>query len=420
MGMKRYLAANMQQALRQIREELGADAVILSTQKTAAGVEVICSVDEPVVETPAVAASPATPRTSPLRATDTPRVSEKPRVVASGDSDAMLKQKRENDRAMQAMRDEISQLRSLISEIPRRSDAPKAVVMEKPTVTRIETAVPATASPAGNVFRQRLAEMGLESDLSERLLTPVAGKADEKSWQWVMGGLCKQVPVLADELIDVPGAILFLGATGAGKTTTIAKLAARYVLKHGADSLALVTTDRFRMGGAQQLQMLGRLLRVPVVAIEGKDALDDVLDRLSDKKLVLVDTAGMTPSDASWAEQNALLTTRRHRVRRCLVVPATSQLQVIKASYKAFKAGGVQACIISKIDEAVSLGEAISLLVSERLPLAYVGDGQQIAANIHRFNARTLVMRLMKMWQDNQSDKHFTGEKAQYGQDLVI
>lgn len=416
MGMKRYLAANMQQALRQIREELGADAVILSTQKTAAGVEVICSVDEPEVETPPVREAPVAPKAA------APRSTVKPHVVATEHNDLLLAQKRENDRAMQAMRDEISQLRSLISDLPRYAEAPRAPVAEKPVVTRLAAAAPApaVAIATGGIFRKRLAEMGLATELSDRLMTAAIGKEDEKAWQGLMGNLCKQVPVLADELIDIPGTIVFLGATGAGKTTTVAKLAARYVLKHGADSLALVTADRFRMGGAQQLQMLGRLLRVPVVAMEGKDTLDDVLDRLSDKKLVLVDTAGMTPSDADWAEQNAVLATRRHRVRRCLVVPATSQLQVIKASYKACKAGGVQACIISKVDEALSLGEAISLLVTEKLPLAYVGDGQQIAANIHRFNARTLVMRLMKMWQDNQSDKHFTGEKAQYGQDLVI
>jgi flagellar biosynthesis protein FlhF len=101
-------------------------------------------------------------------------------------------------------------------------------------------------------------------------------------------------------------------------------------------------------------------------------------------------------------------------------MPATSQIQVLKASYNAFRVIGIDHCIISKMDEAMSLGEVLSMVVTEKLSLAYITDGQRIAADIHRCSARSLVTRLLKMWQDNQTDKHFTGDKAQYGQDLVI
>ncbi len=487
MATKRYLAASMQQALRQIREELGADAVILSTRKTATGVEVLCAVDagqagavddglgaavemprSQVAEIPRSQAAEARQGAGNAReiAAGGPargqRGTPQPRVEpVFGDCDSggarpvddvvrpadLLAQKRDHDLALQAMRDEITQLRTLIRELPGLAvqTPPRAgVAATGPTPAagpvqagnhahsagHAPTAVQGPLTPDSASRRQagaaprrlqgRMTAMGMSRDLIQQLLTAIGGADDEAAWQRILTSLGAGIKVLDNELIDIPGCHVLLGATGAGKTTTVAKLAARYVMKHGPDSLALVTTDRNRLAGAQQLQALGRLLRVPVVVPGLADCLDDVLDRLADKRMVLVDTAGLAPTDAGRAEQTRLLATTRHRLQRCFILPATSQIQVLKASHKACMALGVDHCIISKIDEAASLGEALSLLVTEKLPLAYIADGQQIAADIHRWSARTLLGRLLRLWQDQQGDEHFTGEKAQYGQDLVI
>jgi flagellar biosynthesis protein FlhF len=429
MGMKRYLAPNMQQALRQIREELGSDAIILSTQKTAAGVEVTCSVDDPA---PA-RLRPEQPRSSGQVAVTAGTADERVPTARSIVAEPLVRpadlvaQKQENELAMQVMRDEIQQLRSMIRELPglvavrpvQVAAGTNAVTSPAPDPASAVRKARSAAAP-GKKFRQRMTSMGLSPELIQHLLGAAGGLEEEADWQRILGSLCADITVAAQELIDVAGVYVMLGASGAGKTTTVAKLAARYVMKYGRDALVLVTTDRYRLAGAQQLQTVGRLLKVPVIVPDTNETLDDVLDRLSDKKMVLVDSAGMVPSDAGWIEQTRLLATARHRVRRCLVMPATSQIQVLKASYNAFRVIGIDHCIISKMDEAMSLGEVLSMVVTEKLSLAYITDGQRIAADIHRCSARSLVTRLLKMWQDNQTDKHFTGDKAQYGQDLVI
>ncbi len=140
---------------------------------------------------------------------------------------------------------------------------------------------------------------------------------------------------------------------------------------------------------------MGRILEVPVRVVDDNHSLDAILDTLRDKKLVLIDTAGLNHHDQAWTQQMDELRSSRHRIQNHLVVSAINQSQVMKSTYHSYKVVGLTGCIITKLDEALTLGEAISLAVLNRLPVAYVTDGQRIPDDIHQARANQLVIRAL-------------------------
>jgi len=187
--------------------------------------------------------------------------------------------------------------------------------------------------------------------------------------------------------------ILLIGPTGVGKTTTIAKLAARYAAVRSPRDVALVTTDVHRVGGREQLATFGRILGMPVIEVNREDGLAPVLDRLQDYRLVLIDTPGFSMRDRALATQLHWLRAAG-RVRCFLTLPATSQAQDLDEVVRRFRSAEPEGCILTKIDETGCLGSALSVLIRHRLPVAYVTDGQRVPEDIQRAEAHRLVLRL--------------------------
>jgi len=185
------------------------------------------------------------------------------------------------------------------------------------------------------------------------------------------------------EIFDEPGAVALVGPTGVGKTTTIAKLAARFVLKHGAESLALLTTDNFRIGAQEQLMTFGRILGVPVQLIRDSSELSKSLKTLSDKKLVLIDSAGTSQRDKRMHREFSAIRLSASKVRVLLTMSCTAQAAVLAETVRAFRHLAPCGCVLTKVDEAACLGGAISALIRYDLPLAYVTDGQEVPEDMH-------------------------------------
>ncbi|HEX3846281.1 MAG TPA: flagellar biosynthesis protein FlhF [Steroidobacteraceae bacterium] len=200
--------------------------------------------------------------------------------------------------------------------------------------------------------------------------------------------LVKHLPVTADLSSLSSGVVAVVGPTGAGKTTTIAKLAARWCMEHGSGDLALVSTDGYRIGARDQLMTYARILDAPMhAAVSGRD-LRQILDRLSSKKLVLIDTAGMGPRDSRLAEQLAALKLGAARARVLLALPAQGEGRSLDEIVRAFAGAAPVGCIITKVDEAASMGAVISATLRHRLPLAYVCDGQRVPDDLHAAHER--------------------------------
>jgi flagellar biosynthesis protein FlhF len=200
-----------------------------------------------------------------------------------------------------------------------------------------------------------------------------------------------------------------VGPTGVGKTTTLGKLAARYVLKHGAEGLALVTTDCYRIAAYEQLRTFGRILGVTVRVVDENNALDLTIKSMRNKSLVLIDTAGLNVRDPNLQSQLTLLTSAQARIRRFIVLPAISQSRVLLDTYEAYRDAGLNGCVLTKLDEAVHIGEVLGLVLEKRLPVSYITNGQKIPDDVKLASPSSLVGRFARDVERSEENDGKTG-----------
>jgi flagellar biosynthesis protein FlhF len=202
--------------------------------------------------------------------------------------------------------------------------------------------------------------------------------------------------VVESDLVEETGIFALVGPTGVGKTTTVAKIGARCALRHGAAQLAFVTTDSYRVGAEDQLRVYGKLLGAPVFSARDGAELDVTLEDIRRRRLVLVDTIGMGQRDQRLADQLSLLTGAGHEVQRILVLSANTQLSTLEDVVQRYSEGGLAGCILTKIDEAVRLGEVLDTVIRHQLPIHYLSNGQRVPEDLHRPNPLYLADRAFR------------------------
>ena len=400
MQVKRFFAADMRQAMKLVRDELGADACILGNRRVAGGVELTAALD--VQMPPASQANPQLEQE--LRATQakiaaarseldnrTLEASQNGQLFAAANAAAERKPAAMASRAstspadqqaLDAMRAELHGLRELIE-----------VQLGSIAWGQLQSRQPQQAS-----LWRRLQRLGLSAELSRQLLERVARINDPRqAWRLLLAHLAHAIRIPEQEVIEEGGLVALVGPAGMGKTTTLAKLAARHVLKHGPQGLALVGMDSFRIGAHEQLKTLGRILNVPVLQVDPGQSLSQVLAPLARKKLVLIDTAGLPANDPALRLQLEALANRGLKVKNFLVMAATSQGQVLKAAYHGYKRCGLAGCIISKVDEAACLGEVLELAIRQQLQVAYLTDGPRIPDDLQLPKSHQLVSRAVSL-----------------------
>jgi flagellar biosynthesis protein FlhF len=218
--------------------------------------------------------------------------------------------------------------------------------------------------------------------------------ADEGDW--ASGILARNLSTGEHEraLEDQGGVYALVGATGVGKTTSTAKLAAAFAAKHGAAHLGLLTLDAYRVGAHEQLRAYGRILGVPVHTAHDKASLEDLLRLLAAKKMVLIDTAGMAQRDARTAE---LLNMLDHKsIAKLLVLNAAGQGETIEEVIVSYRGSSARGVILSKMDEAVKLAPALDAVIRHKLPVLGVSNGQRVPEDWHRLSAHVLVHLAMR------------------------
>lgn len=423
MKVKRFFAQTMAEALKQVSHEMGPDAVILSNRRVDGGVEIVTALDydenmarQRLGEKAAEASNGS--RLAELQAEQHRRLEEE--LNRSRDRIREVREKR----AAQGQGYEstsFAELQEAASEAFQPAEAAPAQTGYSDELAQMRAEIsslrdmvrgqqPAVEKSPGNAVQQRLAErlqeFGLGADLAGSLSRRHRGGKLEDGWKQSLKMLATGVRTSRQDWLDEGGVYALVGPTGSGKTTTIGKLAARYVLRHGADSLALVTTDRFRVAAHEQLFVFGRILNVPVRVVDESHSLDDILDELSDRHLVLIDTAGLTSSDRGYQEQLAELARSHHNVRTHLVVSATSQPRIMKSVWHCYKMAELAGCVMTKIDEALTLGESLGFVMETGLPVAWYTDGQRIPEDLHHAEAVPLVrlaVERLKMLQRQQA-----------------
>ncbi|WP_415754926.1 flagellar biosynthesis protein FlhF [Pseudomonas leptonychotis] len=401
MQVKRFFAADMRTAMKLVRDELGADASIIGNRRVAGGVELTAALDYQVPAAPARQPNPALEaelrKTQAKIATAQAELTTRTQLDAGKDrqlfgaaasmptdslADAMRPARTpstgSDQGALDAMRFELHGLRELI-EVQLGSIAWGQLQSRRPQ--------------QANLWR-RLQRMGLSAELSKALLERVANIAEPRqAWRMLLAHLAHAIKTPKQEPMEEGGVIALVGPAGMGKTTTLAKLAARYVLKYGAQHIALISLDSYRIGAQEQLKTLGRILNVPVTLVDPGQSLTQALAPLARKRVVLIDTAGLPANDPALRMQLETLASRGVNAKNYLVMAATSQGQVLKAAYHSYKRCGLVGCIVTKADEATSLGEVLGLAISQRLPVAYLADGPRIPDDLQIPRSHQLVSR---------------------------
>jgi flagellar biosynthesis protein FlhF len=451
MKIKRFFAADIRQAMRMVKEELGADAVIMSNRTVDGGIEIVAArdFDEQSIHNKLQeqAAEPKCPSADKAKKIVLPNfdaakkrlqllnsqrkqgaaafVPEHPlrphRLPTDRDTSAIPGSRRNIDQYVGYA--EKIQLRgkleatakanaSMGKEEPLKNVKPPEkqvnlsdkLLMEMSKelkylrtamdtkLSNISWAQNSQTTPVRTDLLQRLAAMGISKKLSITIANQFTQDSDpEVVFEKAREMLVKVLPIAEDNLLEAGGIAALIGPTGVGKTTTIAKLAAKFVLKHGSSQIALITTDNYRIGAYEQLNTYGRILDVPVRVASNAEELRDFINGFADKRLILIDTAGMNQRDMKLVEQINTLQQNGLTIKSYLVMSAATEYKAMNAIIKAFALFSPQTSILTKLDEAVTIGSAISSIIEHNLPLSFITDGQQVPEDIHNPQARSLI-----------------------------
>ena len=159
-------------------------------------------------------------------------------------------------------------------------------------------------APIQTELLRQLTVLGLAHDLAGELVSQLPQRMElAEAHRLALALMARRIETVGERWMEGGGVVAMVGPTGVGKTTLIAKLAARWVMRHGARDIALVSTDSIRIGAQEQIHTLGRLLGVPAYAIDGAAELAELLDHVGDRRLVLIDSAGLSQRDPRLANE---------------------------------------------------------------------------------------------------------------------
>ncbi|HET9863048.1 MAG TPA: flagellar biosynthesis protein FlhF [Steroidobacteraceae bacterium] len=406
MRIQRYIARDMRSALAQVRETLGPDAVILSSGRIGSDVEVVAAMDMEVAR--AVEDAPAA-RSYEARSEATR--AEPPAEVRHTE---LLKSRRASS--------QLSESIAPVTSLQPKPAAPQATaaagnagqeaLAEMKDLRRMLEAQLATLawndlsrrSPVQAAMLKELAQLGITQDLANSLVRKIpAGLGFSAARRFALATVARTIQVTGDRWLEKGGVVAFAGPAGAGKTTLLAKLAARWVLRHGPRRIALISADAVRIGAHEQMHMLGRLLGVTTHNVFDVAELPELLYELRGCQFIMIDTAGASPRDPELARRLRLLNQMQASIETSLVLPASTQAGAIDEVVQRFELAKPSSCVITKVDEAVSLGGVLSALVRHKLPAAYLSDGQRVPEDLSPARAHVLVSRAVEISSHNGS-----------------
>ncbi len=448
MKIKRFFAPDIRKAMKMVKEELGADAVIMSNRSVDGGVEIVAARDfdeqvihnklkkqatepesaEKIVDLPDFktdkkplhiisssrkkGADGSMPPNPIRRNMDqylgyaekvhlassqqqSQKIAEKLKVSepSKNQGHEPVKQVIEPQKSQPQTSFSVEQLMQEVrQEMRQEMKGLKAVLDDK--LAEVAWHSGQERQPTRLDLLRRLANMGFSKKLSVKIANRLGGHNDsELAFEKAQEMLSRIMPIAEDNLLEHGGIAALVGPTGVGKTTTIAKIAAQFILKHGSRQVALITTDNYRIGAHEQLNIYGRILDIPVRVANNAEELRSHINSFIDKRLILIDTAGMSQRDMRLAEQIKILQQDDIPIKTYLVMSAATQYKAMNEIINAFKIFQPQAGILTKLDETVTQGATLSAIIEQQLPLSFLTDGQQVPEDIHEPNSISLVQQ---------------------------
>jgi len=384
MNVRKFTASTSRGAWSLVREALGPDAVILSNRTVDGGVEILAlagedmaSLSDPVIE------KTISENTLAALAPRHKAAQPAPLAITAGATQAAPAGEINSAELHDVMK-EIRSMRGMLE-----------MQLAELAWTDQHKREPAKSS----VLREMLAA-GFSASLARYLIERMpAGSDNQSGMDWIKTILTRNLATIGNEneILEKGGVYALVGPTGVGKTTTTAKLAARCVMRHGPGKLALITTDGYRIGGYEQLRIYGKILGVMVHSVKDEADLRIALDELKGKHTVLIDTVGVSQRDQMVAEQIAMLSGAGSQVKRLLCLNATSTGETLNEVVRSYMGDGLAGCILTKLDEAATIGSALDVVIRHKLNLYYVANGQRVPEDLHVANQQYLVDRAFKL-----------------------
>lgn len=398
MNARKFNAATSRDALRMVRNAMGDDAVILSNRKVSGGVEIVAMSNAALYD---LAENPSQPNTN----------AAPPVLPQSSSKDSRQQAPQKNAQSSAAASSAVIQAaastRPSAEKISSQAEVQAVIKEQQGILSEIKSmrsmmqeqlACMAWSDmqlrdPKRSSLLRQLLNAGFSSALARQLLEKMPLEADIN---WVSQVLEHNLRIASpeDDVVARGGVYALVGPTGVGKTTTAAKLAARAVVRYGADKVALITTDSYRIGAHEQLRIYGKILGVAVHAVRDTDDLRLTLSALKHKHLVLIDTMGMGQRDSRVAEQAVMFNAAG--VQRLLLLNATSGGDTLDDVVRMYHGQGVIGCITTKLDEAVTLGTVLDVVVRHKLNMHYITNGQRVPEDLHEVNLEYLLHRAFK------------------------
>lgn len=468
MNLKRFFAKDMRSALQEIKEELGSEAIIMSSKNVSGGVEIVAAVDDSArneTEKPApdtsgyereipddsvnlsssslpekrrsggknvnkssdltqrqekFADSLAALLSRQEKLNPKPAAPDRPRSGAAGDSAGYSRtppgsigsgnafkgyQPSRGDGAGGKDAGRIPENKILsdagkLTDLSREVEAIRHLLQYQLAGLMHEER--SREEPVRAMIARLLVSGGFSEKTADRVTNRINGSAPlSQAWRELARILENNVRVSQDAILKNGGAVALIGPTGVGKTTTIAKLAARFALEYGPDQVALISTDNYRIGASEQLQTYGRIMGCAVKVVEDVTTLSEALYQLRNRSLVLIDTAGLGQRDTRLEEELLELDRNaRIRLQHYLVLPGTAQRKVLDDACRRFGQVGIDGLIITKLDESVSIGDALSIGIEQDIPIAYTTSGQRVPEDLEVGDSRRLVAMLLSQIED--------------------
>ncbi|GAB2853623.1 hypothetical protein GCM10027277_22540 [Pseudoduganella ginsengisoli] len=470
MNVKKFTAPTSREALRKVREALGPDAVILSNRPTDGEVEILAlanddaaslaspAPDSPMAHpdpyldlpdapmdafdafdayqarasaAPAVPARPAAPRQPAAPAVARPALAARPAPQYAAPAAPALNIERPAARpapqphapakpAAPAL--DMERITAMVAEAVAGAKATAAAEMSsmmnelramrgmmETQLAEISWGSTQQREPQKAAVLREMLAAGFSASLARYLIEKLpAGRDAADSLRWIKTVLTRNLTAIAneDQLIEQGGVFALVGPTGVGKTTSTAKLAARCVMRHGPEKLALITTDAYRIGAHEQLRIYGKILGVMVHSVKDEADLRIALKELRNKHTVLIDTVGMSQRDHMVAEQIAMLQGSDVPVKRLLCMNATSTQETLNEVVRAYQGSGLAGCIMTKLDEAASIGNVLDVVIRQKLNMFYVSNGQRVPEDLHLADPAQLVERAFRLKQGAAAQYH--------------
>ncbi|MCJ1909751.1 flagellar biosynthesis protein FlhF [Planococcus ruber] len=369
MRLKTYIVNSVTEAIPMIKKDLGTDALILNTKKVKTGgflgffktekLEVIAA-----VETKA-------PEKTKAKVEAKPKQKQPAKTAKSQQATVIPFQQREavekNDVMAEELMSEIKGIKQFMLQVMEEDRLPVALkglnkqLMEQGISKEIQS----------ELYAKLITELEQDPKMSEREIRSFARKE-------IIELIASHQPAPVDKNPEI---ICFIGPTGVGKTTTIAKIAADFMLREDK-KVGLITSDTYRIAAVEQLKTYAGILNIPIEVVESASELTHAMEVLSDCDIVLMDTAGRNYQQKQYIEELEALLSDKNKVQINLVLSLTSKYEDMKKIVDNFQTIVMDELLLTKMDETSSSGAILNLIHHYSIPIRYIANGQSVPDDI--------------------------------------